>query len=117
MLGRLCDEGAVRVNGKPAKADGYSALRLGFGSKPSKKVNKAEEGGLKTLGVRMDRHSDNAQAVAEWLLERPEVEAVLYPGLPSHPGHELVESERFRQIVIRAKLQSDDTVSLIAAGG
>jgi cystathionine gamma-synthase len=45
--------------------------------------------GLKTLGVRMDRHSSNAQAVAEWLLTRPEVERVLYPGLPDHPGHEL----------------------------
>ncbi|RKR20673.1 cystathionine gamma-synthase [Arthrobacter oryzae] len=49
--------------------------------------------GLKTLGVRMDRHSENAQAVAEWLLERPEVEAVLYPGLPSHPGHELAKKQ------------------------
>src|SRR3954452_16260355 len=49
--------------------------------------------GLKTLGVRMDRHSDNAQAVAEWLLERPEVEAVLYPGLPGHPGHELAKKQ------------------------
>ncbi|NVM93357.1 cystathionine gamma-synthase [Arthrobacter wenxiniae] len=45
--------------------------------------------GLKTLGVRMDRHSANAQAIAEWLLTRPEVETVLYPGLPDHPGHEL----------------------------
>jgi cystathionine gamma-synthase len=49
--------------------------------------------GLKTLGVRMDRHSDNAQAVAEWLLERPEVESVLYPGLPSHSGHELAAKQ------------------------
>lgn len=49
--------------------------------------------GLKTLGVRMDRHSDNAQAVAEWLLGRPEVEAVLYPGLPTHPGHELAKKQ------------------------
>jgi cystathionine gamma-synthase len=45
--------------------------------------------GLKTLGVRMDRHSSNAQEIAEWLLTRPEVEKVLYPGLPDHPGHEL----------------------------
>ena len=49
--------------------------------------------GLKTLGVRMDRHSDNGQAVAEWLLQRPEVETVLYPGLPSHPGHELAKKQ------------------------
>ncbi|WP_034268607.1 cystathionine gamma-synthase [Actinospica robiniae] len=45
--------------------------------------------GIKTLGVRMDRHSANAQAVAEMLAEHPKVSAVLYPGLPSHPGHEV----------------------------
>ncbi|MGP5395784.1 cystathionine gamma-synthase [Arthrobacter rhombi] len=49
--------------------------------------------GLKTLGVRMDRHCRNAQTVAEWLLGRPEVEKVLYPGLKDHPGHELAASQ------------------------
>ncbi|MFJ6279726.1 MULTISPECIES: cystathionine gamma-synthase [Arthrobacter] len=45
--------------------------------------------GLKTLGVRMDRHSSNALAIAEWLTTREEVERVYYPGLADHPGHEL----------------------------
>jgi cystathionine gamma-synthase len=45
--------------------------------------------GLKTLGVRMDRHSANATAIARWLQEQDEVERVYYPGLPEHPGHEL----------------------------
>ncbi|WP_026534460.1 cystathionine gamma-synthase [Arthrobacter sp. H14] len=45
--------------------------------------------GLKTLGVRMDRHSANAQQIAEWLLKQDAVENVYYPGLPEHPGHEL----------------------------
>ena len=49
--------------------------------------------GLKTLGVRMDRHSSNAQALAEFLEDRPEVTAVLYPGLPTHPGHEIAEKQ------------------------
>ncbi|WP_280138648.1 cystathionine gamma-synthase [Arthrobacter alpinus] len=49
--------------------------------------------GLKTLGVRMDRHCSNAQQIAEWLLTRPEVEKVLYPGLPDHPGHELAAKQ------------------------
>lgn len=49
--------------------------------------------GLKTLGVRMDRHAANAQAVAEWLVDRPGVERVLYPGLPDHPGHELAATQ------------------------
>lgn len=45
--------------------------------------------GLKTLGVRMDRHSSNALAIAQWLAGREEVERVYYPGLADHPGHEL----------------------------
>ncbi|MFW3171058.1 cystathionine gamma-synthase [Geodermatophilus sp. CPCC 206100] len=43
--------------------------------------------GLKTLGVRMDRHQANAARVAEFLLGHPAVTGVLYPGLPDHPGH------------------------------
>jgi cystathionine gamma-synthase len=45
--------------------------------------------GLKTLVLRMQRHSENATAVAEFLAEQPSVSAVLYPGLPTHPGHEV----------------------------
>lgn len=45
--------------------------------------------GIKTLGVRMDRHCENAQAIAEFLQGRPEITQVLYPGLPNHPGHEV----------------------------
>lgn len=43
--------------------------------------------GIKTLGVRMERHCSNAQAVAEYLASRPEVAQVYYPGLDDHPGH------------------------------
>ncbi len=43
-------KGKTDANGKPQKADGYTALRLGFGQKPAKKVNKAEDGALKTIG-------------------------------------------------------------------
>ena len=45
--------------------------------------------GIKTLGVRMDRHSANAAAVADVLARHPKVSAVFYPGLDSHPGHEI----------------------------
>jgi cystathionine gamma-synthase len=45
--------------------------------------------GLKTLALRMQRHCENAEAVAGFLAGRPEVERVLYPGLADHPGHEL----------------------------
>ncbi len=43
--------------------------------------------GVKTLAVRMDRHCANATAVASFLERHPRVSRVLYPGLPSHPGH------------------------------
>jgi cystathionine beta-lyase/cystathionine gamma-synthase len=45
--------------------------------------------GLKTLAVRMERHCENARAVAAFLADHPAVERVLYPGLPDHPGHEV----------------------------
>lgn len=45
--------------------------------------------GLKTLVVRMQRHSDNAAVIAEFLDGHPAIETVLYPGLPGHPGHEV----------------------------
>ncbi|WP_314411044.1 cystathionine gamma-synthase [Streptomyces sp. DSM 40484] len=44
--------------------------------------------GIKTLAVRMDRHSENAARVAEMLTRHARVTRVLYPGLPEHPGHE-----------------------------
>ncbi|MFJ7289608.1 cystathionine gamma-synthase [Curtobacterium sp. AB451] len=45
--------------------------------------------GIKTLAVRMERHSANAQAVAEALVGAPGVERVYYPGLADHPGHDV----------------------------
>ncbi|MFD5213147.1 cystathionine gamma-synthase [Microbacterium sp. NPDC058345] len=45
--------------------------------------------GIKTLAVRVRQHSENAQAIAEWAVQRPEFETVFYPGLASHPGHEI----------------------------
>ncbi|MFE5672793.1 cystathionine gamma-synthase [Agromyces sp. NPDC056523] len=45
--------------------------------------------GIKTLGIRMQRHSENAMAIAERLSEHAGIARVLYPGLESHPGHEL----------------------------
>lgn len=49
--------------------------------------------GLKTLAVRMDRHCKNAVAIAEYLDKHKKVEKVYYPGLKSHPGHELAKKQ------------------------
>jgi len=48
---------------------------------------------LKTLALRMREHQRNAQAIAEYLEGHPKVESVLYPGLPSHPQHELAKTQ------------------------
>ena len=52
--------------------------------------------GLKTLGVRMDRHCDYAMKVAKFLEGHPMVENVRYPGLESHPQHELAKKQMFK---------------------
>jgi cystathionine gamma-synthase len=49
--------------------------------------------GIKTLGVRMDRHCANAERVVELLTAHPRVSTVLYPGLESHPGHEVAAKQ------------------------
>ena len=49
--------------------------------------------GLKTLGIRMDRQSQNAHELAMWLRSRPEVKKVYYLGFPDHPGYELHRSQ------------------------
>lgn len=52
--------------------------------------------GLKTLGVRMDRHCDNAEKVVEFLLDHPQVTEVIYPGLEQHPGHSVASRQMKR---------------------
>jgi cystathionine beta-lyase/cystathionine gamma-synthase len=49
--------------------------------------------GLKTLALRMRQHCENARIVADFLAAQPSVERVLYPGLPTHPGHELARRQ------------------------
>ncbi|MFI7322571.1 cystathionine gamma-synthase [Streptomyces venezuelae] len=49
--------------------------------------------GIKTLAVRMDRHSENAAKVTEMLTRHARVSSVLYPGLPDHPGHEVAAKQ------------------------
>ncbi|MCY4037039.1 MAG: cystathionine gamma-synthase [bacterium] len=64
--------------------------------------------GVKTLGVRMDRHCDNAQAVAEFLAGHPAVERVLFPGLAGHPGF---------AVAARQMRRPGGMVSFVHAGG
>jgi cystathionine gamma-synthase len=67
------------VGGVPSPFDSWLVLR-----------------GAKTLALRMERHSDNAERVVEALLGHPKITKVYYPGLPDHPGHELAAKQMRR---------------------
>ena len=49
--------------------------------------------GIKTLELRMERHAQNAAAIADLLSKHPKVKRVYYPGLPDHPGHEVAKRQ------------------------
>jgi cystathionine gamma-synthase len=49
--------------------------------------------GLKTLAVRLERQAETAEKIARWLLEHPRVTQVLYPGLPEHPGYDVMKEQ------------------------
>lgn len=69
--------------------DAFGFLQNGAGAVPGPFDAYLTMRGLKTLVLRMQRHSENALAVAEFLAAHPSVGTVLYPGLPGHPGHEI----------------------------
>ncbi len=89
------------VGGALVTSDDELAERIGFtqnavGSVPSPFDAWLTLRGAKTLAVRMERHSDNAERIAELLSAHPAVERVLYPGLPEHPGHEIAAKQMRR---------------------
>jgi cystathionine gamma-lyase len=86
------------ISGIAVTADDGLAERLGFlqnavGSVPSPFDCFLVTRGLKTLAVRMQRHCENALALAQCLERHPRVERVLYPGLASHPQHSLAKRQ------------------------
>ena len=85
--------GAV-VSGSEKFAAGvaYACNALGLGGSPFDCWLTLR--GVKTLGIRMKKHEENALAVARFLHEHPAVERVHYPGLPDHPGHGLAKSQQ-----------------------
>lgn len=72
--------------------------------------------GVKTLGIRMERHCRNAMAVAKWLESHRQIERVIYPGLPSHPQHALASRQMTRgyggmiSAIVRGGLEASRTM-------
>jgi cystathionine gamma-synthase len=80
--------GAVIVNSEEL-AEKVGFLQFGVGAVSSPMDAWLTIRGIKTLAVRLDRHSSNAQSIAETLVGHPALDAVYYPGLSTHPGHEI----------------------------
>jgi cystathionine gamma-lyase len=72
--------------------------------------------GLKTLAIRMRKHTENAKEVAEYLSTHQAVETVLYPGLPDHPGHEVAKRQMddFGGMISFLAESEDAAVELVA---
>ncbi|HEY2449022.1 MAG TPA: cystathionine gamma-synthase [Mycobacterium sp.] len=84
--------GALVTNDEELDA-AFAFLQNGAGAVPGPFDAYLTMRGLKTLVLRMQRHSENAAAVAEFLAGHASVSAVFYPGLPTHPGHRIAAQQ------------------------
>ena len=85
--------GALVVGDNAEFRDKITFLQNAIGSVASPFDSFLTLRGMKTLALRMQRHCENGQAIAEWLEARKDVAKVIYPGLPSHPQHELAKRQ------------------------
>ncbi len=85
--------GGILVTREPELGDRLAYLQNAVGAVAGPFDSFLALRGLKTLHLRMERHSANALALAQWLEQHPVVEKVSYPGLPSHPQHELARQQ------------------------
>jgi cystathionine gamma-synthase len=81
--------GGIVVLDDPLQAERVAFLQNAVGAVPGPLDCFLVQRGAKTLAVRMERHCANAEAVAAFLAEHPRVATVRYPGLPTHPGHDV----------------------------
>jgi cystathionine gamma-synthase len=81
--------GGFLATNDPTVAERLTFLQKSLGAVPGPFDSWLVLRGIKTLAVRMRKHCENAQAIAGFLERHPRVEKVLYPGLPSHPGHRI----------------------------
>src|SRR4051812_21656918 len=107
--------GGFVATSDPALAERLRFLQKSLGAVPGPFDSWLVLRGLKTLALRMQRHSENARAIAEFLDGHPAVEKVLYPGLASHPGHELAARQMrdFGGMVSFLAASEEEAVALV----
>jgi cystathionine gamma-synthase len=108
--------GGFAATSDPTIAERLRFLQKSLGAVPGPFDSWLVLRGLKTLAVRMDRHCENARRVAAFLTEHPAVERVLYPGLQSHPGHEIAARQMsdFGGMISFLAGSEEETVALVA---
>jgi cystathionine gamma-synthase len=85
--------GGALVTSDTKIADDADYLRNATGAVPGPFDSWLTLRGIRTLAVRMDKHGENAMRVAQMLSSHPAVSEVMYPGLPTHPGHSLAAKQ------------------------
>ncbi|GAB2640407.1 cystathionine gamma-synthase [Gordonia jinhuaensis] len=99
--------GAIVTDSEEIDAD-VAFLQNGAGAVPGPFDVYLTTRGMKTLNVRMDRHCDNAEKIVDFLSDHPKIDAVLYPGLSTHPNHD---------VAARQMRRFGGMVSVLVAGG
>lgn len=89
--------GVVVVGENPALIEKLAFLQNSIGAIAGPFDSFLALRGVKTLALRMERHCQNALALAEWLEKHPKVSKVIYPGLKSHPQHQLAKTQMHNQ--------------------
>ena len=108
--------GGFAATNDPTVAERLAFLQNSLGAVPGPFDAWLVLRGLKTLALRMQRHCENARAVAEFLDGHPQVERVLYPGLAAHPGHDVASRQMsdFGGMVSFLAPSVEDAVALVA---
>src|SRR3989475_5420093 len=108
--------GGFAATNDPTIAERLYFLQKSLGAVPGPFDSWLVLRGIKTLAVRMRQHCDNAMAVAIWLQRHGNVERVLYPGLPTHPGHAIAarQTRDFGGVVSFLAQSEEEAVALVA---
>ena len=108
--------GGFAATNDPTVAERLAFLQNSLGAVPGPLDSWLVLRGLKTLALRMQRHCENARAIAGFLSRHPRVERVLYPGLPGHSGHDLAARQMadFGGMVSFLAPSVEDAVALVA---
>jgi cystathionine beta-lyase/cystathionine gamma-synthase len=108
--------GGFLATNDPTVAERLYFLQKSLGAVPGPFDSWLVLRGLKTLAIRMRKHCENAVAIAAFLERHPRVEKVLYPGLPSHPGHKVAarQMDDFGGMVSFLAESEEEAVGLVA---